>query len=149
MTKDYSIMMQDSAGRTCTLFINGDEVAEAVQQGLTPMQARLESQDNQFANAISRGEIGADAWIVYRFNSKRVDALYEDSKKIKSSANRNAVQAIINSGEVNAADTIRDEKDRTQDDYEWLAIATIGGCLSTGEYNRYVVEFFTKRGVSY
>ena len=82
-------------------------------------------------------------------NSRKIDALYAGSNKIKSRANRDAVQYIINCGEVNAADTIRDDKERTEADYEWLAIATIASCLSTGEYNRYVVGFFTSRGISY
>lgn len=82
-------------------------------------------------------------------NSRKIDALYADSNKIKSRANRDAVQYIINCGEINAADTIRDDKERTEADYEWLAIATIGSCLCTGEYNRYVVGFFTNRGINY
>ena len=81
--------------------------------------------------------------------SKKVDALFAASNKIKTLANRNSVQYIINCGEVNAADTIRDDKDRTEADYEWLAMDTIASCLSSGEYNRYVVAFFTSRGVSY
>jgi len=82
-------------------------------------------------------------------NSKKIDSLFEASRKLSNLANRNAVQYIINCGEVNAADTIRDDKDRTEADYEWLAIETIASCLSGGEYNRYVVAFFTSRGISY
>lgn len=83
------------------------------------------------------------------FFSKQIDSLYAESRKLKNYANRNAVQYIINCGEVNAADTIRDDKERTEGDYEWLAIATIESCLSSGEYNRYVVGFFTSRGITY
>jgi hypothetical protein len=81
--------------------------------------------------------------------TKRIDQLFAASTKIKTQSNRDSVQYIINCGEVNAADTIRDDKERTQDDYEWLAIATIASCLSTGEYNRHVVKFFTDRGIAY
>ena len=81
--------------------------------------------------------------------SKRIDSLFADSQKIKTRANREAVQYIINCGEVNAADTIRDDKERTDSDYEWLALATIASCLSTGEYNRHVIAFFVNRGVTY
>jgi hypothetical protein len=82
-------------------------------------------------------------------NSAKINKLYEDSRDIKNTANRWAVQAIINSGEVNAADTINDDKDRTEADYEWLAIATIESCLASGEHNHHVVGFFTRRGITY
>ena len=81
--------------------------------------------------------------------TKQIEALFTASNKIKTRTNRDAIQYIINCGEVNAADTIRDDKERTQNDYEWLAISTIGSCLSTGEYNRHVVKFFTDRGIKY
>lgn len=82
-------------------------------------------------------------------NSKRIDSLFADSRKIQSRANRDAVQYIINCGEVNAADTIRDDKDRAESDFEWLAIETIASCLSSGEYGHHVINFFTSRGVKY
>lgn len=81
--------------------------------------------------------------------SKKIEALFAASNKIKTQSNRDSVQYIINCGEVNAADTIRDDKERTQEDYEWLAVETIASCLSTGEYNRHVVKFFTSRGIAY
>lgn len=62
--KDYTITMKDSTGRTCVLHINGDEVQDAIKGGYSEAQARCASEDNQFANAIYRGEIGTDAWLV-------------------------------------------------------------------------------------
>ena len=81
--------------------------------------------------------------------SNRLDSLYADSLKLKNRANRDAVQYIINCGEVNASDTIRDDSTKTANDYEWLAIATIADCLCFGEYNQHVVKFFASRNIKY
>ena len=80
--------------------------------------------------------------------SNRIDSLYADSRKL-TNANRDAVQYIINCGEVNASDTIRDDSTVTANDYESIVIATIADCLSTGEYNHHVVAFFTSRNINY
>lgn len=62
-TTDYSLKMQDSAGRTVELFINGACIDEQIASGLTESEAREGVEGNAFANAIYRGEIGEDAWI--------------------------------------------------------------------------------------
>jgi hypothetical protein len=80
---------------------------------------------------------------------KRYSELLKECSKIRSRANRDAVDYIIDSARINANDTIRDDKERTLADWDWLFTGTIGGQLCTGEYNRYVVEFFTKRGITF
>jgi hypothetical protein len=62
--RDYTITMQDSTGRQCVLYVNADSIAELQATGMTPAEARESVEGNTFANAIARGEIGADAWQV-------------------------------------------------------------------------------------
>jgi hypothetical protein len=62
--KDYGITMRDAAGRSCRLSINADSIMEHMQRGASLENATAEVQDNAFQNAIARGEIGADAWLV-------------------------------------------------------------------------------------
>ena len=64
MTKDYALNMIDGTGRTLALAINGDSITEMVATGMSPAQAAESVEGNAFANAIARGDIGADAWIV-------------------------------------------------------------------------------------
>lgn len=63
-TADYSIKMQDSQGHTTELFIAGASIDEVIASGVPEYEAREGVEGNAFANAIYRGEIGADAWIV-------------------------------------------------------------------------------------
>ena len=74
--------------------------------------------------------------------------LLDDCKKIASRENRDAVDYIIDSARINAEDTIL-EGNATESDWDRMFIGTIGSQLSTGEYNRHVLGFFTKRGVEY
>jgi hypothetical protein len=60
MTKDYSITMKDSTGRTCELFINGDCIDEALAQGYSFDTACERNETNKLENAIAEGQIGAD-----------------------------------------------------------------------------------------
>ena len=62
MTKDYSITMKDSAGRTCELFINGDCIDEALAQGYSLDTACERNETNKLENAIAEGQIGADCY---------------------------------------------------------------------------------------
>lgn len=62
MTKDYSIKMQDGAGRETTLSINGASVDEMIADGYSTEEARESLESNQFQKAIADGKIGADAW---------------------------------------------------------------------------------------
>jgi hypothetical protein len=59
-----------------------------------------------------------------------------------------AVDAIIDSARINANDTVRDER-LPLSDWDYMFTATIGSQLSTGQYNRHVVAFFTTRGITY
>lgn len=61
MTKDYSITMSDSAGRTTCLHINGAEIDEKISAGYSLDEAKETSESNQFEKAIADGRIGADA----------------------------------------------------------------------------------------
>lgn len=64
MTLDYSIDMQDSQGKTTRLFICGTSIDEIIDSGISEFEAREKVESNAFANAIYRGDIGADAWII-------------------------------------------------------------------------------------
>jgi hypothetical protein len=59
---DYVLLMQDKTGRVCFVPINGACVREALERGGT----REDVETNAFANAIARGEIGEDAWLIER-----------------------------------------------------------------------------------
>ena len=80
--------------------------------------------------------------------TKSYETLLTDCKKITSQKSRYDVDAIIDNARVNADDTIRDG-DAPESDWEYLFTATIGSQLSTGEYDRHVVGFFTKRGITF
>lgn len=60
MTKDYSVTIQDSAGRTTVLYINGASIDEL--GGSESAREAVES--NAYQNAIAAGEIGEDAFLV-------------------------------------------------------------------------------------
>jgi hypothetical protein len=62
MTKDYSITMKDSTGRTFELFINGDCIDEALAQGYSLDTACERNETNKLENAIAEGQIGADCY---------------------------------------------------------------------------------------
>ena len=62
-TADYTIAMQDSAGRRCLLSISGDSIDEAIASGESESVAIENIESNAFANAIENGEIGEDASI--------------------------------------------------------------------------------------
>jgi|688.fasta_scaffold2100965_1 hypothetical protein len=63
MTQDYSLILQDSIGRTVTLHISGASIDEAVASGAEDWKAREEAESNAFGNAIAQGLIGDDAWL--------------------------------------------------------------------------------------
>lgn len=63
-TADYSLKMQDGTGRTTELFINGACIDEVIATGVPEYEAIEGVQNNAFWNAVDRGEIGEDAWIV-------------------------------------------------------------------------------------
>jgi hypothetical protein len=60
MTNDYEITLQDSTGRKVTLLVDG---ATVDCMGGNEYAKEL-VEDNAFANAIARGEIGEDAYLV-------------------------------------------------------------------------------------
>jgi hypothetical protein len=62
--KDQTIKMRDGTGRTVALVVNGDSVRELVAIGYRKADAVQAVADNAFQNAIARGEIGADAWLL-------------------------------------------------------------------------------------
>jgi len=62
--KDYSITMRDSTGRIVILNINADTIVELTNDGYSLEQAQCCVQDNEFQNAISKGIIGDDAYII-------------------------------------------------------------------------------------
>lgn len=79
--------------------------------------------------------------------------LYKQSAKIKSRANRWAVEGLIGSGETNANDTFAEQR-RADHEYfgaEWNAVAldSIGNLLACGEGNKIVADWFANRGVRF
>ncbi len=64
--RDYTITLQDNAGRIVALSINADCITEAIASGYSFEQAREEIESNAFGNAIDQKEIGAEAWLVSR-----------------------------------------------------------------------------------
>jgi len=63
-TKDYSITLEDSTGRTIELFINGDCIDEAIEQGCSMDIACEQNENNKVENAIAEGLIGPDCYLV-------------------------------------------------------------------------------------
>ena len=64
MTLDYSINMQDSAGRVATLHIDGASIDNLMADDYSFSSAQASVESNAFSNAIANGEIGADAWVI-------------------------------------------------------------------------------------
>ena len=79
--------------------------------------------------------------------------LYKQAAKIKSRANRWAVEGLIGSGETNASDTFAEQGRKGCEYYgaDWnaLAIESIGGLLASGEGNKAVADWFANRGVRF
>jgi hypothetical protein len=63
MTKDYTVTLEDSTGRTLALNINGDTIDEMIAAGVEEWRAREDVESNAFCNAIYEGLIGEDAWL--------------------------------------------------------------------------------------
>lgn len=64
MTRDYSITLQDSTGKTLEVAINGASIDNEISNGATQVEAVEGVEQTAFANAIDNGSIGADCWIV-------------------------------------------------------------------------------------
>jgi hypothetical protein len=63
-TKDYSITLEDSTGRTIELFINGDCIDEALERGYSMDIACEQNETNKVENAIAEGLIGSDCYLL-------------------------------------------------------------------------------------
>lgn len=79
--------------------------------------------------------------------------LYKQAAKIKSRANRWAVEGLIGSGETNANDTFAEQR-RADHEYfgaEWNAVAldSIGNLLAYGDFGKVVADWFINRGVRF
>lgn len=64
MTLDYSISMQDKAGRVVTMYINGASIDDMVADGYSLSEAKECVESNTFARVFATGDIGADAWLI-------------------------------------------------------------------------------------
>jgi hypothetical protein len=62
--KDYSVTMQDSQGRTCELYINGDSVQEAINGGCSQSIAEEQHETDAFWSAVKANLIAEDAILV-------------------------------------------------------------------------------------
>lgn len=75
--------------------------------------------------------------------------LYQDSKSIQSMKNRDLVKHIISAARANANDTLAQNKDLPDTDWDRMFCGSIGVLLCTGEYDRHVIGFFTRRGITW
>lgn len=64
MTRDYSITLQDSTGKTLTVGVDGASIDAEIRHGASESAAVECVEQNAFAIAIERGNIAADCWIV-------------------------------------------------------------------------------------
>ena len=64
MTRDYSITLQDSTGKTLEVAINGASIDNEISNGATEAAAVEGVEQIAFANAIDNGSIGADCWVI-------------------------------------------------------------------------------------
>jgi hypothetical protein len=61
--KDYALILKDSTGKTYAVSINGECINEQIRIGASESQAVEGVEQNACANAIYRGDIGADCWV--------------------------------------------------------------------------------------
>ena len=81
------------------------------------------------------------------------DARYTDlskaAAKIRSAQLRDAVEAVIDNGWVNANDTVFTEKARAVADWDYLFVSTIQFTLSNMDRNRHVDAWFAKNSITF
>jgi hypothetical protein len=79
--------------------------------------------------------------------------LYKQAAKIKSRANRWAVEGLIGSGETNASDTFAEQGREGHEyfgaDWDALVLASIADLLACGEGDKVVADWFRNRGVRF
>jgi len=63
-TKDYSVTVQDKAGRVAVLSINGASVDECVETGLSLAEVCEQLETNAFWRAVREGEIDETAVLI-------------------------------------------------------------------------------------
>lgn len=63
MTKDYSVTLKDSTGRTVIVYINGASVDALVAAGSSLERAKDDAEQDRIWAAIDRGDIADDCWI--------------------------------------------------------------------------------------
>jgi hypothetical protein len=61
--KDYALILKDSTGKTYAVGINCECINEQIRAGASESEAVEGVEQNACANAIYRGDIGADCWI--------------------------------------------------------------------------------------
>lgn len=61
--KDYTVTLRDTTGKTCVVHIGGDAIVYQMEHGASESDAVEGIEQNAFANAIQRGEIGEDCWV--------------------------------------------------------------------------------------
>jgi hypothetical protein len=60
---DYALILRDNTGKTCSVSIHADCINEQIRAGASESEAVGNVENNNVANAIYRGEIGADCWV--------------------------------------------------------------------------------------
>lgn len=74
--------------------------------------------------------------------------LFAESDKVKNLANRETINSLIDSGRINANDTVFLEKAAPVEEWETIFKGSIGTLLASGSYNHRVVAWFAKRGIA-
>jgi hypothetical protein len=84
-----------------------------------------------------------------KMHDARYIALSKEAAKIRSANLRDAVEAVIDAGWVNANDTVFTEKRRTVADWDYLFVGTITFTLSNMDANRHVDAWFAKHSITF
>ena len=79
----------------------------------------------------------------------RYYALLAGCEKVKSPANRKAIDLIIDEACDNANYTIYTEKAAELDEWDGLFVRSIATLLACGDHNANVRKFFVARGINY
>lgn len=79
--------------------------------------------------------------------TERYKVLSADAARLKTKALRDTAENLIESGRVNADETVHVEKAATEEQWDTIFEGSIGSLLSTGEYGRPALNWFNKRSI--
>lgn len=84
---------------------------------------------------------------IERQHSITYDKLNQANKRTQSKKNRDLIDYIIDVARINANDTLTEDKNVRDDQWDQMFVGSIGTMLCTGEYDRHVCGFFEKQGI--